>query len=50
MKIGIISGSHRENSQSLKVAKYIEQSLINNKYADDAWIFSLAGNRASTVG
>ena len=44
MKIGIISGSHRENSQSLKVAKYIEQSLINNKHADDAWIFSLAGN------
>ena len=44
MKIGIISGSHRENSQSLKVAKYIEQSLLNNKYADQTWIFSLAGN------
>ncbi len=44
MKIGIISGSHRQQSQSIKVAKHIDKSLIDNKIADDTWLFSLAGN------
>ncbi len=44
MKIGIISGSHRHNSQSIKVAQHIENSLLGNKLADDSYIFSLAGN------
>ena len=44
MKIAIISGSHRQNSQSIKVATHIEKSLLDNKLADEAWIFSLAGN------
>jgi len=44
MKISIISGSHRQNSQSIKVAKHIEKTLINNKQADDTYLFSLAGN------
>lgn len=44
MKISIISGSHRENSQSIKVAKHIEKSLIKNKQADETYLLSLAGN------
>lgn len=44
MKIAIISGSHRQNSQSIKVAKYIETSLLDNKLADETFVFSLAGN------
>ena len=44
MKIGIISGSHRNNSQSLKVAKYIEKTLLEKNHADDTYLFSLAGN------
>ena len=44
MKIAIISGSHRQNSQSIKVAKHIEKSLLENKLADETYLFSLAGN------
>lgn len=44
MKISIISGSHRENSQSLKVAKHIEASLLDSNLADETYILSLAGN------
>lgn len=44
MKIAIISGSHRNQSQSMKVAKHIKKSLLKNRYTDEAWIFSLAGN------
>ncbi|UJS25416.1 NAD(P)H-dependent oxidoreductase [Thiothrix winogradskyi] len=44
MKIMIISGSHRENSQSDKVARYIAQSLLDNKQATTTEVFSLAGN------
>jgi len=43
MKISIINGSSRENSQSLKVANYI-QNLLNNGIADQSWLFSLQGN------
>jgi NAD(P)H-dependent FMN reductase len=44
MKIMLISGSHRENSQSEKVARYIAQSLLDNKQATATEVFTLAGN------
>lgn len=44
MKIMLISGSHRENSQSEKVACHIAQSLLDNQQASETEIFSLAGN------
>jgi NAD(P)H-dependent FMN reductase len=42
MKIGIISGSHRNPSQSGKVALYMRQQLM--KGGVDSWLFSLADN------
>ncbi len=44
MKIGIISGSHRHQSQSIKVAKHIETTLLETGLADETYLFSLAGN------
>lgn len=44
MKIMLISGSHRENSQSEKVAHHIAQSLLDNHQATETEVFSLAGN------
>ncbi len=44
MKISIISGSHRQQSQSIKVAKHIEKRLLDNQLADQTWLYSLAGN------
>jgi NAD(P)H-dependent FMN reductase len=43
MKITIINGSHRQNSQSLKVARFI-QRLLDGGIAEQSWLFSLAGN------
>ncbi len=43
MKISIISGSHRQNSQSIKVAKHIQKTLLETKTADDTYLLSLAG-------
>ena len=43
MKISIISGSHRDNAQSLKVAKVI-QGYLDNGICDESWLFSLSGN------
>ena len=43
MKIGIISGSHRNPSQSEKVARYIE-SRLQSEQKLDTWLFSLADN------
>jgi NAD(P)H-dependent FMN reductase len=43
MKISIISGSHRENSQSYKVAKVIQQILAAG-ICEETWLFNLAGN------
>ncbi|MCW8910062.1 MAG: NAD(P)H-dependent oxidoreductase [Gammaproteobacteria bacterium] len=43
MKIAIISGSHRENSQSMKVAQHIQRTLEQG-ICEKAWIYSLAGN------
>ena len=42
MKIGIISGSHRNPSQSGKVARYIEQQL--SAMGQQTWLYSLADN------
>ncbi|HFD86398.1 MAG TPA: NADPH-dependent oxidoreductase [Gammaproteobacteria bacterium] len=44
MKITIISGSHRKNAQSLKIARVIENILLEQKLADETWLFSLSGN------
>jgi len=43
MKITIISGSHRENSQSSKVAKYYQNVMLNG-VCDEAPIIDLANN------
>lgn len=43
MKIAIISGSHRKNSQSMKVARHIEETLKNNNDIE-TWLFSLEDN------
>ena len=43
MKITIISGSHRNPSQSEKVARHIEQTL-QQEHGVDAWLFALADN------
>lgn len=43
MKITIISGSHRENSQSSKVAKYYQRVMLNG-VCDEAPIIDLANN------
>jgi len=42
MKIGIISGSHRNPSQSEKVARYMQQQLTSSGL--DTWLFTLADN------
>jgi len=44
MKIGIISGSHREQSQSEKVARYAKKQLEESGIADEVFLFTLAGN------
>ncbi len=44
MKISIISGSHREPSQSYKVARVIERTLETEGLCDETYLFSLAGN------
>lgn len=43
MKICIICGSHREQSQSMKVAEHIRKALLNG-ICDEAEIINLAGN------
>jgi NAD(P)H-dependent FMN reductase len=44
MKITIVSGSHREDSQSEKVARHIEKALLANGECHDSWLLSLANN------
>jgi NAD(P)H-dependent FMN reductase len=44
MKLGIISGSHRQNSQSEKIARHIERALVAEGHCEETWLFSLAGN------
>ncbi len=44
MKIGIISGSHRPDSQSSKVGRHIEQTLIQQELCESCWFYDLGGN------
>jgi NAD(P)H-dependent FMN reductase len=44
MKIAVISGSHRINSQSEKVSRYIENVLKDKNQCTDTWFFNLADN------
>jgi NAD(P)H-dependent FMN reductase len=44
MKISIISGSHRNPSQSEKVARYIENAIKLGQPETDTWLFTLADN------
>jgi NAD(P)H-dependent FMN reductase len=44
MKIAVISGSHRQASQSMKVARHIEKSLLEHSLCDEVFVYSLEGN------
>jgi len=44
MKITIVSGSHRNPSQSEKVARHIEKTLQAEHADVDTWLFTLADN------
>lgn len=44
MKIGIITGSHRNDSQSEKVGRYAAAQLESLGLADEVFVLSLAGN------
>ena len=44
MKIGIICGSHRPDSQSGKVARHIEKVLLDQGLCDATWLYDLGGN------
>jgi NAD(P)H-dependent FMN reductase len=44
MKISIISGSHRNPSQSEKVARYLEKTLAADFGDIEPWVFALADN------
>jgi NAD(P)H-dependent FMN reductase len=44
MNIGVICGSHRQNSQSERVGKYIQKELERATACKKAWLYTLAGN------
>jgi NAD(P)H-dependent FMN reductase len=44
MKIGIICGSHRNESQSEKIGRYAAAQLLEQGLADETYVFALAGN------
>lgn len=44
MKISIISGSHRNPSQSEKVARYLEKTLASHFDDIEPWVYALADN------
>ncbi len=44
MKISIISGSHRQDAQSSKVARFMQKTLEEQNLCDETWLFDLAGN------
>jgi NAD(P)H-dependent FMN reductase len=44
MKIGIISGSHRKNSQSLKVARAAERRLLDQQLCQQTYVYDLGEN------
>ncbi len=44
MKIGLISGSHRKNSQSLKVARRAQSRLLELKLCTESYLYDLGEN------
>jgi NAD(P)H-dependent FMN reductase len=44
MKIGIITGSHQNSSQSEKIGRYAAARLDESQLCDETYVFSLAGN------
>ena len=44
MKIGIISGSHRPDSQISKVGHHIQHTLEQQGLSDSSWFYDLGGN------
>ena len=44
MKITIVSGSHRRQGQSLKVAKYLRSRMLEMKVCDEVFLYSLSEN------
>lgn len=44
MKISIICGSHRANSQSNKISKQLEKKLLANGHCDEVYLLDLAEN------
>jgi len=44
MKLAIVSGSHRVNSQSEKVANVIQKIVSEKQFFDESWLFTLSGN------
>jgi len=44
MKISIICGSSRQRAQSLKVARFIESTLLENRLCEHTWLYALTGN------
>lgn len=44
MKISIVCGSHRREAQSLKVARHIERTLIEQELCDTTFLYSLSAN------
>ncbi len=44
MKFAIINGSHRHNSQSGKVAGFLERTLKEQGLCDETWRYDLTGN------
>ena len=44
MKFFILSGSHRAEAQSLKVAKYVQSVLTREHPGAEAYLYSLSGN------
>ena len=44
MKISIVSGSHRNPSQSAKVAAFVRRTLEEKGLCSQTWLFSLADN------
>ena len=44
MKIGIICGSHRADSQSGRIARHIESILQTRQLCEETWLYDLAGN------
>ena len=44
MKIGVICGSHRNESQSEKIGRYAAAQVLEAGLADETYVFSLANN------